>query len=114
MEQFLKKRVPSTLPYLLFSMTEEPFTKENLGTAQIFVIVDKDILCECTSQAKQSVFKSSLITLLAVFYAFNLHYGDTKKNMYKFLEEHILGIVPKRKSYTLKQIENKLFKSFPK
>lgn len=102
------------MPYLLFNMEEEPFTRERLGTAQIFVIVDKDVLCECTSQAKQSLFTSSLITLLAVFYAFNLHYGDTEKNMYKFLEEHVLGIVPKRKSYILKQIENKVFKSFPK
>ncbi len=88
---------------------EKPFTRERLGTAQIFVIVDNDELCECKSQAEQWAFTSSLLTLLAVFYPFDLQYWDNEKNMCKFLKEHVICVVPKRKSYILKQIE-KLFK----
>lgn len=109
MEQYLKKRAATALPHLLFSMTE-PLVQERLEDAQIFVVLDKDILCECEPQEKYSLFYSSLITLLAVYFVFNLQYGETDKNLFKFLEEHVLSIVPKRKNYVLKQIENKLFR----
>ena len=108
MEGFLRTRVLSALPHLLFSM-DEPFVCDRVDNAQVFVILEKDVLCECQPQAHHSIFTSSLVTLLAVYFAFNLQYGETEKNMYKFLEEHVLGIVPKRKSYVLKQTENKLF-----
>ena len=108
MEGFLRTRVPSALPHLLFSM-DEPFVRDRVDNTQIFVILEKDVLCECQPLAYHSIFTSSLVTLLAVYFAFNLQYGETEKNMYKFLEEHVLGIVPKRKSYVLKQTENKLF-----
>ena len=108
MEHFLKNRAPSNLPHLLLSM-DEPIETERLGSAQIFVILEKDVLCECQQpQTNHSVITSSLITLLSVYYALNLQYGDTEKNMFKFLEEHVLGLAPKRKSYVLKKIENKL------
>ena len=42
MEQYLK-RASTALPHLLFSM-DEPFVQERLEDAQIFVVVDKDIL----------------------------------------------------------------------
>lgn len=84
------------VPFLLFNIElEKPFKRERLGTAQIFVIVDKDVLCECKSKAKQSVFTTFLKTLLAVFYAFNLQYRDNEKNMYKFLDKHVLRVAPK-------------------
>ena len=69
MEQYLKKTAAAALPHLLFSM-DEPLVKERLKDAQIFEVLDKDILCECELQEKYSMFYSSLITLLAVYFVF--------------------------------------------
>ena len=51
---------------------------------------------------------SSIVTLVAVYYSFNLEYEQKRKHLFTFFEEHVLGIVPKRKPYILKQLENKL------
>lgn len=98
MEQYLKKRAVTALPHLLFSMTE-PLIQERLEDAQIFVVLDKDILCECEPQEKYSLFYSSLITLLAVYFVLNLQYvkqirifSNSWKSMFSplFLSEKIL------------------------
>ena len=46
-----------------------------------------------------------IITLIAVYYAFNLQYEDSRK---------YLGIAQKRKSYLQKKLENKLLSKMNK
>ncbi|XP_068753115.1 uncharacterized protein [Montipora capricornis] len=106
MEHFLHSDVPSNFPYLVLAENGES-SGEN---TQIFIVLEKDVLCECQPILDYSMFASPLVSYLAVYYAFNLEYGDNWKNIFKFLEEHVLGITPKRKSYQLKQIENKLLR----
>lgn len=106
MEHFLHSDVTSNFPYLVLAENGES-SGEN---TQIFIVLEKDVLCECQPLSLITLFASSLVSYLAVYYAFNLEYGDNWKNIFKFLEEHVLGITPKRKSYQLKQIENKLLR----
>ena len=104
MESFLSK-VPSNHPYLVFTEGEGYLDK-----AQVFLILEKDVLCECLPVSEDiSIFASSLVSLIAV-YTFNLEYPDCWKYLFKILEEHVLDIPPKWKSYALKQLENRLLK----
>ena len=72
------------------------------------MILDQDVLCECMPAVNHSIFTSSMVTLVAVYYSFNLEHEQKRKHLFTFIEEHVLGIVPKRKPYILKQLENKL------
>lgn len=105
MENFLKDDIPSRAPFLVLHINQAG--SESLETAQIFVVLENDVLCECQPLLGHSILYSSLVTLMAVHFAFNLQYQETEKNLFKFLE-HMLDVIPKRKSYSLKQIENKL------
>ena len=105
MESFLSK-VPSNHPYLVFTEGAGCLDK-----AQVFLILEKDVLCECLPVSEDiSIYASSLVSLIAVYYTFNLEYPDCWKYLFKILEEHVLDIPPKQKSYTLKQLENRLLK----
>ena len=66
MENFLKD-VSSKSPYLVHAQAD----KTADSTTQIFVILEQDVLCECSRQANHSIFTSSLVTLMSVYYAFN-------------------------------------------
>lgn len=94
MESFLNK-VPTNHPYLILAEG-----KGCLDKTQVFLILEKDVLCECRQVSEEiSVFASSLVSLIAVYYTFNLEYPDCLKYLFKILEEHVLDIPPKRKSY---------------
>ena len=107
MEQFLQDDAPSNGPFLLLHKSTDNDKEED---AQLFIILEKDVLCEClpVPQVNAGIFITSLVTLLAVFFSFNLEYADTQKNLFKFLAQHVLDIVPKRKTYVLRKIENRL------
>ena len=110
MESFLKN-VPSKSPYLVYTGADKSAGSEK----QIFLIIDEDVLLECTQVSKDHcLFTSSLLTLIAIYYSCNLQYEDDRKHLFKFLEEHILGIIPKRKPYILKKLENKLLSKMNK
>lgn len=100
-ENFIKE-VPTKSPYLVYAEVNQASS----DTAQVFVILDQD--CECVPVANQSIFTSSVVTLVAVYYSFNLEYEQKRKHFFAFFEEHVLGVVPKRKPYILKQLENRL------
>lgn len=106
MEVILKDVTKS--PFLLRTTCTTVVDNVTSETHQIFVILDQDVLCECSEAVNHSVFTSSLVTLMAVYYTFNLGYEDGRKYLFKFLEEHILGVISKRKPYMFKQLENKL------
>ncbi|XP_068733941.1 uncharacterized protein [Montipora capricornis] len=109
-ESFLKN-VPSKSPYLVYTGADKSAGSEE----QIFLIIDEDVLLECTQVSKDHfLFTSSLLTLMAIYYSCNLQYEDDRKHLFKFFEEHILGIIPKRKPYILKQLENKLLSKMNK
>ena len=74
--------------------------------------MEKDGLCKCLPLSEEiSVFASSLQSLIAVFYTFNLEYPECWKYLFKILEEHVLDVPLERKSYALKQLENRLLKN---
>lgn len=102
MENFLKD-IPSKSPYLVHVEVD---TADS--ATQMFVILEQDVLCECIKHPDYSLPFSSLVTLVAGYYTFNFEYEDEHKHVLKFLEEHIFGEMPKRKTYLLKQLENKL------
>ena len=62
------------------------------------------MLLEC----KSITGRDALISLLAVHYALILKYHSTHMSMFKFIEEHVLGVMPRRKSYAYRKIENAL------
>lgn len=49
-----------------------------------------------------------------MYYSFNLEYEQKRKHFFTLVEEHVLGIVPKRKPYLLKQLENRLLSKMNK
>ena len=103
-ENFIKE-VPSKSPYLVCAGVNQTVS----DTAQVFAIFDQDVLCECMPAASNhSISTSSIVTLVAVYYSFNLEYEQKGKHLFTFFQEDVLGIVPKRKSYISKQLENKL------
>lgn len=67
-------------------------------------MVDKEIVVECETPSACK----ALITLIAVHFAFNLKYHSNHTAMFKFIHEHVLGDIPKRKSYAFKKLENSL------
>ena len=77
---------------------------QDISSQQWFIIVDKEILLECESNSGCEAF----ITLVAVHFAFNLQYHTSHTGMFKFLQEHVFGVVPRRKSYSYKKLENSL------
>ena len=52
--------------------------------------------------------RDAFISLLAVHYSLNLRCHSTHIFMFRFIEEHVLGMMPKRKTYAYRQIENAL------
>lgn len=71
---------------------------------QWFIVVDKEIVVECESHLSCK----ALITLIAAHFAFNLKYNNFHTAMFKFIHEHVLGDIPRRKSYAFKRLENTL------
>ena len=62
MESFLKN-VPSKSPYLVYTGADKSTGSEE----QIFLIIDEDVLLECTQVSKDHcLFTSSLLTLMAI------------------------------------------------
>ena len=66
MENFLKD-IPSKSPYLVHV---EGDTADS--ATQMFVILEKDVLCECIKHTDYSLPLSSLVTLEEVYYTFHL------------------------------------------
>lgn len=106
MKHFLHSDLPWKYPYLVLAKGDES-CGEN---AQVFIVLEKDVLCECQPINDYSIFASCIVSLVAVHYAFNLEYGESWRTILKILEEHVLDIAPKLTSYSLKQIENKLLR----
>ena len=106
MENLLQEAVTNDSPYLIYAEPVANDSADSIG--QIFVALNQDILLECSKLCDHDIFTSSLVILLAVYYAFNLGYKHNRKHLFKFLEEHILGITPKRKTYVMKQVGNRL------
>ena len=77
MESFLKN-VPSKSPYLVYTGADKSAGSEE----QIFLIIDEDVLLECTQVSKDHcLFTSSLLTLIAIYYSCNLQYEDDRKHL---------------------------------
>jgi len=103
LEDYLKT-LKSKDPQLIAYMYDANDGNKPAGDRQVFVVIDKDILLECGTTNGVD----SLITLLSVYYTFNLSYTKTQSEMFRFLEEHVLGKATKRKSYMYKKRENSI------
>ena len=61
---------------------------------QVFIVIDKQIFIELS----ELTYLNALLTLMAVYFAFNLSYDKRQEIIFQFFEEHILGIGPKKRS----------------
>ncbi|XP_078373918.1 uncharacterized protein LOC144657455 [Oculina patagonica] len=100
-EDFLKT-LPSNDPQLVCFTGEDDI--RDPSSYQWFIVVDKEIVLECESPSGCK----ALITLIAVHFAFNLKYHSNHAAMFKFIHEHVIGDIPRRKSYAFKKLENTL------
>ena len=98
MENFLKD-IPSKSPYLGHA---EGDTADS--ATQMFVILEQDVLCEWIKHPDYFLPLSSLVTLVAAYCTFNLEYEDERKHLFKLSQERIFNVMPKRKTYLLKQL----------
>ena len=78
-------------------------------SGQLFLVVDKAIFLEIEGQAGIMDYSKGLLLLLAMFYCFNLEYDANQKLLYQFLEEHVLGLKPLRRTFKYRQLCNKIF-----
>ena len=92
-------------------MAFSPETDTDDLDGQLFIVVDKHVLLEL-GEGKLD-FTRGLLILLAVYFAFNLRYDDKQKLMFSFLEEHVLGLKPVRKSLRYNKYCNKIFARKP-
>lgn len=83
-------------------------TNSNPAMSQVFLVIDKEIVLECQSQNGPD----PLLTLMSSYFTFNLSYHRDQANMFRFIEEHVLGKAPKRKTY--RNIETSLLKKSDK
>ena len=74
------------------------YQEDNESYRQIFIVVDSKILLEIQEADENASFTTSLLTLLGVYYAFNIEYKASQKLLFTFLEEFILGIKPCRQT----------------
>ena len=88
-------------PQLVFYQAEDA---DDPGSIQRFIVVDKEVLLECQALSSRDAF----ISLLSVHYALNLQYNSNHMFLFKFIEEHVLGMIPKRKTYVYRKIKNAL------
>ena len=107
-DEYLGKTLKSTAPQLV-AFSPETDTDDLDG--QLFIVVDKQVLLEL-GEGKLD-FTRGLLILLAVYFAFNLRYDDKQKLMFSFLEEHVLGLKPVRKSLRYNKYCNKIFPRKP-
>ena len=68
---------------------------------QLFIVMDGNIFTEL--KMKESDFTMGLLTLLGVYYSFNLEYKSSQKNLYQFFEEYILGLKPTKLTLKYRQ-----------
>ena len=61
---------------------------------QVFIVIDKQIFIELS----ELTYLNALLTLVAVYFAFNLSYDKRQEIIFQFFEEHILGIHTKKRS----------------
>ena len=78
-------------------------------SGQLFLVVDKAIFLEIEGQVGIMDYSKGLLLLLAMYYCFNLEYDANQKLLYRFLEEHMLGLKPLRHTFKYRQICNKIF-----
>ena len=87
-DDVIKKQSKTTQPTLWCSLDEEGLLD------QAFVVVDKAIFIEVSDVT----YLNALLTLMGVYYTFNLSYDKRQELVYQFIEEFVLGLRPSKKS----------------
>ena len=83
----------------------------DLDDVQIFVVVDRRILCEVNAMPSSfNCYLHAIFVLLATHYTFNIAYKKSQQLYYTFLEEFFLGITPKKKTQKYRHIVHDLYK----
>ena len=83
----------------------------DLDDVQIFVVVDRRILCELNTMPNSfNYYLHAIFMLLATHYTFNIAYKKSQHLYYTFLEEFFLGLAPKKKTQNHRRIVHDLYR----
>ena len=110
MDEFIKQQTKSNSPKLA-SFTAACTEDNSPVSGQLFIVIDKNIFLEIEGEMDYS---KGLLLLLAVHYCFNLQYDNNQKLLFQFLEEHVLGLKPLRRTFKYSQLCNKIFGRRPR
>lgn len=95
---------------LAFEPRDNDTSSSAKDLGQLFLVVDKAIILEIEGHEVGIIdYSKGLLLLLAMYYCFNLEYDANQKLLYQFLEEHVLGLKPLRRTFKYRQICNKIF-----
>ena len=61
--------------------------------AQFFVVVDRKIFLDL----KRTSYLKAFLSLIAVYFCFNISYKRSQRMTFQFIEEYLLGITPLKK-----------------
>lgn len=89
MDVLVQKQTKTDQPTLWFSLDDEGLLNQS------FLVIDKKVFIEL-SQPVSCV--TSLLVLMGSYFAFNLSYETRQDNVFQFIEEFVLGIIPSRKT----------------
>ena len=87
-EEVIKKQSKTTQPTLWCTLDDEGILN------QAFIVVDKTIFIEVSNVT----YLNALLTLMGVYFSFNLRYDKKQELVFQFIEEFILGLRPAKKS----------------
>ena len=89
MDALIQKQTKTEQPTLWFSLDDDGLIDQS------FLVIDKKVFIEL-SQPVSCV--TSLLVLMGSYFAFNLSYEARQDNVFQFIEEFVLGIIPSRKT----------------
>ena len=85
--------------------TNQPwlFVRDDDDEMQFFIVVDKEIFSELPT----SDYFTAVLTLIGVYYSFNIEYKGSQKLVFRFLEDYLLGLSPKKASKKYNEFVNR-------
>ena len=89
MDALIQKQTKTEQPNLWFSLDDDGLIDQS------FLVIDKKVFIEL-SQPVSCV--TSPLVLMGSYFAFNLSYEARQDNVFQFIEEFVLGIIPSRKT----------------
>lgn len=89
MDALIQKQTKTEQPTLWFSLDDDGLIDQS------FLVIDKKVFIELRQPVS---CVTSLLVLMGSYFAFNLSYEARQDNVFQFIEEFVLGIIPSRKT----------------